>query len=89
MPNSAAMPRRSRLSSCATRSCRTCACAQPMKHSTLNQRTGHLMIWISDVRFAVSISRAARLSELCSGPSGQHVHKSGRFRDHNVVGLGR
>jgi len=41
-----------------------------MKHSTSSQRTGHLTIWLSDVWLSVFVSRAARLSELCSGHRG-------------------
>ena len=42
------------------------------------------IFWLS-----VFVSHAARLSELCSGPSGQRAHNLGRFRYPNVVGLGR
>ena len=61
-----------------------------MKHSTSSQRTGHLMIsGFSDVRFAVFVLHAARLSELCSGRQAGATTNWGRFRAPNVVGPGR
>ena len=38
---------------------------------------------------SVFVSRAACLSELCSGHSVRRAHNWGRFRNWNVVGLGR
>jgi hypothetical protein len=43
-----------------------------------------LQTWLSLV-----VLLAVRLSELCSGHRGRRAHNMGRFRDHNVVGLGR
>ena len=44
-------------------------------------------IWLQT--WLLLVLHAACLSELCSGHQGQRAHNLGRFRDHNVVGLGR